>query len=553
MKTKLLPLFAISLFCGIHTSKSQSTFDHIFSVLQTNCTVGCHNSTTPSGNLDLTGTTANVYSRLVNVNPTNPAALAKKDKRITPGYPERSFLLRKCSNGFDPDYALTTAEGNTMPQGQASLSNSDKELIRQWIYQGAPQTGMVVDTASIRKYYVEGKAINSIPTPPAKPTAPGSYQLHLGKILIAPNSEVEYFIKHDLRMSDTVRVDRVNVTMAPQSHHFILYKFDRGEAATFPEGFRNINSINGSSSGKNSLVNAWQISRDDSLPIGTAFQWEDSTVLDFNYHIRNYNSDSVLAVDVYLDVYTKPKSFQADIMYSTLVSNGNIFLAPNASTTLQKDYKKTSATNMWNIWMLAGHTHKFGTDFDIYTLDANGNQNTQVYEGFYDPTYTFNQGYFEWQHPPVLRFDRVQGSPLSVNPHLGLRQVVKYNNTSNFLITFGFTTDNEMMLYYLQYTLGSGIVGIEEEDKDVYGTSVYPNPMLNEFAINYTLTKSSAVRIELLNSLGETVALIKNEENFAGENIVRFNSDKLNLSKGIYFLNLNIDGNTIVKRIVKAE
>ncbi|MFM2284853.1 MAG: hypothetical protein RLZZ543_350, partial [Bacteroidota bacterium] len=43
-------------------------------MFQTSCTIGCHNASDNSGNLNLTGTDAEVYARIVNVTPTNPAA-----------------------------------------------------------------------------------------------------------------------------------------------------------------------------------------------------------------------------------------------------------------------------------------------------------------------------------------------------------------------------------------------------------------------------------------------------------------------------------------------
>lgn len=86
-------------YIWIGASFAQSTFSGVHSILQTNCTISCHNGSTYSGQLDLSGTETDVYNNIVNVNPVNPAALAKGDKLIDPGYPERSFLIRKCNSG----------------------------------------------------------------------------------------------------------------------------------------------------------------------------------------------------------------------------------------------------------------------------------------------------------------------------------------------------------------------------------------------------------------------------------------------------------------------
>jgi len=71
--------------------------------------------------------------------------------------------LRKCQNGLDPDNGLFAGEGNAMPESPSpALSNNDIELIRQWIYAGAPQTGTVVNTTMINKYY-SGYGIDGAP------------------------------------------------------------------------------------------------------------------------------------------------------------------------------------------------------------------------------------------------------------------------------------------------------------------------------------------------------------------------------------------------------
>jgi hypothetical protein len=259
MKIKSLAVVAIlSVFSNY--SFGQSTFSQITSLFQTNCTIGCHNASDNSGNLNLTGTDSEVYNRIVNAVPTNPAAAAKGHKLIRPGYPDRSFIYRKCNAGLYPTDGLTGAnEGNTMPDSypQGQLENQQIELIRQWIYKGAPLTGNVVDTSLINEYYTVG-GINSIPTPPPVPTEAGAFQLHLGKIFLAPQSEAEYFIKYDLELPENIQVNRIEMVMSPQSHHFLLYKFLPGQDASFADGLRlqNPTNGNGSSGASSTMINA---------------------------------------------------------------------------------------------------------------------------------------------------------------------------------------------------------------------------------------------------------------------------------------------------------
>ena len=90
---------------------------------------GCHNSINQAGNLNLTAGVS--YGDLVNVTPDNPVAAAMGLKRVTPFDPANSFLIIKLTGPG-------LGEGTRMPQGMSPLSQSDIDMIRAWIADGAP-------------------------------------------------------------------------------------------------------------------------------------------------------------------------------------------------------------------------------------------------------------------------------------------------------------------------------------------------------------------------------------------------------------------------------
>jgi len=546
MTKSILRFFlAIACFFTYGQARSQSTFSVVKSMLETHCTVGCHNSIANAGLMNLTGTDAAVYSQIVNVTPINPAAASKGDKRITPGYPDRSFLLRKCNNGLYPNGGLTAGEGNAMPDGQPALANNEIELIRQWVYKGSPLTGTVVDTSVINDYYANG-GINSIPNPPAVPTDPGAFQLHLGKIFLAPQTEAEYFIKYDLRLPEDIKVDRIEMIMAPQSHHFIIYKFLPGEEGSFASGLRLQNPDNGagSSGASSTLVNAWQISFDTHLPEGTAYYWPSESVLDLNYHMRNYATDSVLAVEAYINVYTLPASSPEQIMYSTLLTNLNIFIPnDNAPHSFSKADFDASQDNYWNIWQLTSHTHKYGIDFDIFKRNANGSQGTQIYEGFYDVNYSFNQGYYNFSHPAIRQFEPLE----TFNPRHGLIQQATFQNDGPSPVFFGLTTQDEMMVYYMQFTLGDLIdeTGIEDF-QDQLKLNVFPNPSDGIFNVSFVNKAGGTVSVQLTDVAGREVYSGKLNTGSGQQTAIL---DAGQLTSGLYFLQVSSESGKSVKRI----
>jgi mono/diheme cytochrome c family protein len=530
---------------------AQATYDQVYSIFQANC-VTCHDASSPAGGLNLIAAPATVYTSIVNANPNNPAALARGDKRIFPGDPHKSFLMRKCQNGLDADNGLLASEGAAMPEAPSTpLNNKEIELIRQWIYAGAPQTGNVVDTARISKYY-NGDGIDGKPASHPLPTDPGSFQVHVGKVFLDTLSEEEYFLKYKLNLPDTVEVNRIELFLPTQSHHYIIYKFLPGAAASFADGIRIQNPTTGagSSGGYNTLVSAFQSSRNDVLPTSTAYQWETSTVLDLNHHFFNTDPDSVLGADVYFNVYTQPKGTATDIMYCDLISNTSIYIPnDNANHTFTKADFNTSATRMWNIWLLSSHTHKYGVDFDIFLRNPGGSTGTQVFEGFYNNDYTFNQGYYDWEHPPVELFSPM----LTMNPKDGLIQKATFNNNGPSSVFFGLTTNDEMMLYFVQYTLGAPIpVGIDEDPANAIKLNAFPNPFSSSTQISYELKEASAVSIAVYDVLGNKVAtLLENESQASGFHQVDFNAK--NNAKGVYLLTVTMGGQTFTKRIVLAE
>jgi hypothetical protein len=72
------------------------------------------------------------YANLVNVLPTNAAALNAGLLRVDPFLPDNSFLVIKLA-GPPP------IEGARMPLGKPPLSAAQMELIRGWISAGAMQ------------------------------------------------------------------------------------------------------------------------------------------------------------------------------------------------------------------------------------------------------------------------------------------------------------------------------------------------------------------------------------------------------------------------------
>lgn len=255
-----------------------------------------------------------------------------------------------------------------------------------------------------------------------------------------------------------------------------------------------------------------------------------------NFHCHNSNHDSVLAADIYTDVVTQSKSTPVDIMYSELVTNTSIAI-PNDATdhTFSSVWSQNSATDYY-VWLLSSHTHKYGKDFDIFLRNHDGTTGQQIFEGFYNQDYTYNQGFYDWAHPPTELFSPL----LAINPKDGLIQKATFNNNGSTPVSFGLTTKDEMMLYYIQYTKTKTHVNTTASVSDrnlKRNLTVYPNPSSKSIQLEFSEVSAFNSTLEIVNLFGQTEKVIEIQN---GNKSITL--DVLDLNNGIHFLKLYQNG-----------
>lgn len=75
-----------------------------------------------------------------------------------------------------------------------------------------------------------------------------------------------------------------------------------------------------------------------------------------------------------------------------------------------------------------------------------------------------------------------------------------------------------------------------------------PNPFYDYTIITFTLPKSSEVKLEVYNALGVLVEIIADGKFTTGIHTLRF--DRMNLSSGIYFIRMEVEGKVFMKRMM---
>lgn len=549
---KIILSAAIGLLFTTGAQAQSFGFTRIYNLFQDKC-VSCHSNSSPQSGLDLEGSGSSsqkkqaVYDNLVNIAPANASAAAKGYKYIAKGYPEKSYLLRKVAHtSFESGrYALEQpAEGNQMPDGQMALTNIETELIRQWILFGAPQSSNVANETTITNYY-NGLGLPTIPPPPAPPQGQGM-QLHLGKIFLAPGQEVEYFIKRDLELPANLEVNRLDLKMNSYSHHFILLKYKPGMDAQMADGLRAVTVFNFNPE-ETDYLQAWSTPKDINLPAGTAYTFPQATKVDLNYHLNNYNQDSILGAELYLNIWFQPEGTAQKEMHSDLISLGFFDLVVPSDnqehTFTQADFFGNSPL-IYNIWAIRSHTHKYGTDYDVYLRNPDGTKGQQIYEGFLDEETGIDLGYYNWSHPPSAVFEPFVTVPWKD----GLIQEAKFRNCcTSPSVEYGLTTDDEMMLYYIQYTLD---IASDIDEKDKLQFSMFPNPTNGNTNLRFYLDKATTVSYDVYDNIGRLVYTQNLGRQTQGLNTITLDAAQANLAAGSYFIRLQADGNSVVKQLV---
>jgi hypothetical protein len=567
-------IYSLALLCFSAVSLSgQTPFQRVYTILNTKCqNAGCHSATATdaSAALRFDGSEMAVYNSIFNRSSGNTSSVAKFEKLVKPQHPYYSFLLRKIAGAsFDTDLAIDTAtEGSLMNDinGQP-LSNKEIEFVRQWIMFGAKQTYGASepkpDWQVVLDYY-DNPAMPFLPKP-SKPAAGTGLQVRMGPVFLPAtgSTEQEWLEQQEINFPFEVEIDRIDGIMNQQSHHFLLFKFqDTTEAAnTLADRNNNmaqVSILTGQTSfdGNKYLTSAWQDDAEMHLPPGTAIFWDKKTVLDMNYHVKNYNPGSVLPCDFYLNIYYKPRNPNTIEMKSHLVNNTLLVLFQGNQQRDYDDPDNRGNKEVRYLWNLTSHAHKYGTDFDLYVRDTTGNIADKIYEGFNDyENGGIDLGYYPWDHPSIEYWPNLL--PVNFGKHNGNNSGLVARSAWNVqqpLITFGFTSNDEMQLFYYMYTNQNpfAVSAINDDSQEAIYFQVMPNPMSGNGKLVYTLAKPAIVKAAITDLTGKLVAALSSELQSEGVHEIEIGGST-KLGSGIYFVSLSLDGIVYTKKFVVAE
>jgi len=544
---KLFPFIGLCLLSYSLFSQDQSTALRVYEIFQNKC-VNCHSNANPRAGLDLEGSgnslnakALKVYDNLVGISSKNETAAAKGYQLVHPGRVDKSFLFKKINQGLDKDMELESGENADMPM-TGSLTNVEKELVRQWILFGAPREDVVVKEELLVAYYEQGEGRSAFPE--GAPTAPDpseGFQIKMGPFFIDPAGEDEYYSKYQLGNTEEIEVNRLDIRMSNFSHHFIIYDYD-SEAEEVPDGFRRAQDHTQDVS----FVATVQETNDIILPKKTAFKWGKNHVLDLNSHTVNYTNDNVYQNEVYINVYTQPAGTAVQEMESTLIPYPWINI-PNNGNIITHTAEVKFPRELF-VWTIAGHTHRYGKSYKIWMNDELGNKDEMIYDaacprgipGCVAPN-------FDYQHIPNRAFDEFK----PVDFGKGVTHEAKWINDGPQTVRWGPTSQDEMMLFAMLFVrdtsgLGGGNLSTSTFDLDnpLSTIKVMPNPMHN--TANIVLPEDvGPIDFRLMDMMGKEVRQLSNFRN----SFIQIN--RADLPNGMYLFTVqNEKGHSFTGKIL---
>ncbi len=402
-------------------------------ILTPSCAIsGCHASAAdnsfPQHHLILENKVS--YANLINVVPTNVNALQDKLLLVKPFHAEESLIFHKLHRA---DHHAKNY-GNPMPLGLELLSEGQVEFVRRWIEAGAPEKGNVADASLLNDTSPQAENFE----PLAPPAIGKGIQLVLPDFTIAPNFEREFFVYKKLGNTESIFVNRFEIKMRQNSHHFILYDIDPSMPEIFrpaPDLVRDIRRPDGTLNFGNMLVMSYHVFMmgtqtpylDYQFPEGVAMTFPAGAMADFNSHYVNKQSKEIIG-EVYVNLHTVAPANVIRVAKSLNLANQNLNLLANEKTTATKSFQFDKSIT---ILSLTSHTHKLGEKFVIKI--SGGSRNGEI-------VYTN----LDWHHPTFTTYS----PPIVLNPGEGLVSEIIYNNTTAKNVKFGLTSEDEMGIIF---------------------------------------------------------------------------------------------------------
>lgn len=515
---KRILLLAIILVCATPFGRSQTYADDVAQLIFDNC-ASCHH---PDGIAPFSLMTYQEVS-------ANSAQIydAIAQDRMPPWPPNEDY--KSFSHSRD-------------------LPNADKTTILDWLTNGMPQ----------------GDPANT-PAPPVFNTnavlGSGDLELQIPTYTSKATSYDDYVcfsIPSGLTQGRTIKAMEVVPGNAPIVHHALIYIDETGNYATDTiggdcAGPTTAKLVGGYTPGASPLV----FPNGSGLKLGMELPANSNIVFAMHYPAgSNGLKDSTKVI---FHFYDEPVTGVREINADPILQNWSFTLPPEQVTEVSASYSNIPVdVSMLSIFP---HMHLLGDHIKSYGLDSNDDTIRMIDIPHWD---------FEWQD--FYMFKNMVKIPANSTLHADgafNNTAANDHNPNNPAITVnpGLNTTDEMFLvyfHYLVYEPGDENYNIEDltslstasyiENDETEGLNVYPNPVDNQLTIEIE-GKSGANQVSaaIYDLQGRRVSTLAQGLSFTDKVSLNWDSNQgpMNISSGVYFLSVRLNGKLMEQKIVK--
>jgi hypothetical protein len=254
-------------------------------------------------------------------------------------------------------------------------------------------------------------------------------QLQIGPFNL-PAGETTQCITLRLPNDTAIDVTRIESSLAPGSHHLVLYRSAETQESPTPTPCQPFSGI------LTGIVPIYVAESPNSFlnfPQGVAYQLAAHQMYRLEAHYINTTSGPIMAMGtVRIFTYSMPSQVtdHADLLF---YGSSQISIPAGATVTVGPTFHAPHAGT--KIFAITTHTHRLGTDANVDLATSA----TAPIRQLYDNT--------AWDNPPLKLMD----PPLALGTGEGFRYQCTYHNTTAATVAFGESALQEMCFMWAYY------------------------------------------------------------------------------------------------------
>jgi len=264
----------------------------------------------------------------------------------------------------------------------------------------------------------------------------GRWTIDWGPVTVSPGSEDTRCVVRRLGNPGTARIGSIHNQLGNSSHHLIVYRTSDAEERPEPFACAPFTDTLDPSVGA-PLAVTQRAEETITLPPGVAFSLDEDQMIRLEFHYINLTDEDqeVRARSTFEAISPEEFEHEADFLF---IGNPDIRIPARSRATLGPTFfPLPERLHDVNFFSITGHTHRWGTNMQVDTVDAPDGTATSVYA----------PSRFLWDEPETVYHD----PPFQVAPEGGFSFTCEWNNLSDRRVGFGESANNEMCFFWAYY------------------------------------------------------------------------------------------------------